>query len=82
MGRKMIDPPAPLGYPYRLYKTEDTFVLAMSKKEASQRMGTNNVKGVQVLDLISANGHAGANAILKDLGDNWMCKEGRIYYAF
>ena len=81
MGRALIDPPAPKGYPYRLYMADYTYVLAVNRQDAMRKMNTNNVKGVKVLDLISANGHTETANILKNIGDNWVCKEGRIYYA-
>lgn len=82
LGRKPFDyPPAPKNYPFRLYKAADSFVLATSKQDAIYKTKATEIELVDVLDLISANGHTKTCSILKSLGPTWVCKEGKIFYG-
>ncbi len=87
MRRKKLKVQFPNGYPYVLLsvanKKSTKVVVATSENQA---MKIANIKGpariipLMVIDLIKNEGHAAANAFLKEFGDSWMCKEGRIFF--
>ena len=89
MARRPDEIQAPNGFPLRLYvlKTPKAqkLVVASSREIAVSKIGLkpNNkkkAKPVNVGELISANGHTKTAQILKTLGPNWICKEGKIFY--
>lgn len=79
--RKPFDPPCPKNHPFRLYKANENFVLAVSKQDAINKTKTKSIELVDVLDLISANGHVKTNHILKSIGPSWVCQGGFIFYG-
>lgn len=69
----------PDGYPYILYQADKELFLATSASEAKKKAKIIRVANIN--ELISANGHSKTNHILKNIGDNWICKEGKIFFG-
>lgn len=80
-GRKPFDPPCPQGYPYRLYKANDAYVVGLSKDEVRRTTNIKKIQLVKINELVSANGHSKTNVILKEKGNRWICKDGNIFFA-
>lgn len=79
-GRKPIDVSCPKGYPFRLYEAGEQYIVASSKEDVKRKAKNKKIKLANVTELISANGHLKTNEILKQFGDQWVCKDGHIFY--
>jgi hypothetical protein len=72
----------PTGYPYVLFRIKDEYVSACNEHQAIKlAKKTGKPVVANVVQIIESKGHAGANKLLKKFGDEWICKEGKIFYG-
>jgi len=85
--KKIIHYPS-YNFTYLMYditdkKTRKTVrVLGVSEEQARKAVNfeKTKIKPTKVIDLIKTTGHQKTHKFLKKFGDQWICKEGNIFF--
>lgn len=75
----------PSGYPYLLFVNDNDgnykFFVSVSPEQASKQIyNKGSLDAVKMGDLITGFGHQSTHNFLKKFGDQWMTKEGMIFF--
>lgn len=72
----------PNGFPYLLFEANGVFVTACNESQAIRTVGPEAKRAdpVEVTHLIRDNGHQQTHDILKKFGNQWVCKNGKVFY--
>jgi hypothetical protein len=83
------EPDRPSGYPYLLWKIKkgkkQYYTLGVSEEQAVANAGLyigkrDRIEPTGVFLETDMKGHANTHALFESFGDNWMCKNGYVFF--
>lgn len=72
----------PTGFPYVLFEVNGQYVTACNESQAISTVSPTAKRAtpVEVTHLIKEKGHQETHLFLKNFGETWICKNGKIFY--